>query len=809
MNAVLTINGVDYDGPARAAASIEMPSLVLDFEGYDEFEFSEVGCGPAATFQEGHLLALAIDGTTVYRGEVIRVGRKFEKTGWVFVYRCRDLKQRADSLSIRNRTGTGSASFNESPDDPSYTATLAGLTVGQIVTKVLTAPPTAQALNALGIGNFSGLPTVPALPAQTVSDLAALDVVPHKPVILSGGIWSNLQQFVREWCPRFMLTIRADDGTVRAFDLFNMPVRTVTIPGDSGDSDPVELTELDTDSSTAYAAVQAVGSDVDVATLSTKDGTLTPLQGTGAAWTTAQEAAWRYSDFQAPRDAYDQGTLSNVTLNTCTVKSDDLTRNWPANFWNGRGGQITLIWDAGGAESYQTKRITSCTAMTAGGTATITWDSADPASTTSFNRYRISADFAPLALVGRSFLVRDKTTGQTGLNAPVGAALVDGLFPKSFSLPVGGILQNYLTAIGIVFWSIDGSATPFNSISVPIRVDPENGRIIATYPIVQATASQAQLSRGYPTTFQQGKPVDFLAIVAYSKGGLVARYPETGFAGKAHERNGNTQVLTIPADEWIYNGDRAKYLKMATEMHRVYCDPVATGSLLWHDYPTAFNPAVLGYSFELALGGASPSPWAGINLPVRGVRVSWPASGPDVVTVAFSMSNLRRPAQGADGSIDQRYVADGFNRGDWGPAYSAGGLGGMLEFATMMPIQGPGSGVLASNGPSGMGDTGDWGDGSEFGPQWTGDWGSNPVEPIGDWGNDTFGGFGSTVANDGGAARWDQKARDRKAERERREVDISPDPNRDPFEPTRPEIIPPPPVPLSDRRKRRQPSEED
>ena len=47
-----------------------------------------------------------------------------------------------------------------------------------MITTVLFGNTNANALNAYGIGNYSGLPTTPALPSTTVADLAAMTMIP-------------------------------------------------------------------------------------------------------------------------------------------------------------------------------------------------------------------------------------------------------------------------------------------------------------------------------------------------------------------------------------------------------------------------------------------------------------------------------------------------------------------------------------------------------------------------------------------------------------------------------------------------------
>ena len=118
-------------------------------------------------------------GTLVFSGDTNGYTDRYDDdAGWVRAYSFLGLRNRADYIPVTDAvTLTDTAIFNLPGDDPDFIGSRAGLTVGQIVSEVLTMLENATELDGLGIGAYTSL-TPPTLPSATVSDLAALTVIP-------------------------------------------------------------------------------------------------------------------------------------------------------------------------------------------------------------------------------------------------------------------------------------------------------------------------------------------------------------------------------------------------------------------------------------------------------------------------------------------------------------------------------------------------------------------------------------------------------------------------------------------------------
>lgn len=668
--AVLTVGGVDYDHTARALAGITLGTLRLKLDSYDDLSWKEYACKPIPRFKEGQPVTLTIDGLVRFRGEISHIQRMPGPTGWEYAYQTFGLKRLADYVTVSARDGTGEFCANMPPayNDPSYIPDLIGLTVGQIVAKVLQVPATAQALDAIGVGGFSGLPDDPILHAETLADLESLNVVPRRGVILSGvGVLNQVEDLIGQWHRRFLLYVRPDDGVIRVFDIKSLPGQSLVVAGDSGEFDPVDWPSYDRSVEGCYSQVRIVGRDIVAVLLTLNRESL--VEG----WDEDLQDDWTIADFERPRDSYDEGTLSSVTAASATVHSADSGVHWDANFWNQRRGRIYFYNEAisGGGFS-DSRQITSCTALTAGGSASITWDATHPLTSTDYTTYVLKAETGPLALVGRKFFVRDPASGDVGLDSYIGAHLVTAL-PQPVAWGAGLSRTLFSMPIGSVVWSLDGSLPGYNEVTIPLEVNPEDGSVTFARPIVERTATRQQIESGYPATYASGKPTDVRAVVAYNRGGLTAEYPSPGHGGRAHDELDIERTLLIHVDSWQWSGDFQEMVKLARETWESVCDPIEEGSILHHGAPAGWDFLALGYALNLSISGGTESEWDGVDLPVRAVTLHWPEQGPEVRTVTFDFSNRCRAFEGHSLQINPAYGGyDGLDDG------FAGGLGAIV-----------------------------------------------------------------------------------------------------------------------------------
>src|SRR6185312_9641856 len=211
-------------------------------------------------------------------------------------------------------------------------------------------------------------------------------VVGPDPIYISGNsLWTQLQQFIQQWyASRYALYI-TPAGLVRCYDTFSLTAETITL-----DSDPAILTSMTEDTSECYTQVVLRGrDDVEAAWATLHDGTLVGEATSGGGWTPTQQSSWTWGEFAYPQNGYDQGQITALTSTVVTVKSDSATTHWALNFWNGIQGTIAvinpIITGLGGFQ--EVRHITACSALTAGGTATITLDR--PLGNSGYTRYQI------------------------------------------------------------------------------------------------------------------------------------------------------------------------------------------------------------------------------------------------------------------------------------------------------------------------------------------------------------------------------------------------------------------------------------
>lgn len=649
--------------------------LQLEDEQYSTIEFTVIGCGPAMPFNPGQSVQVyfcADDGTSpvlTFAGRVITPQMQPSEQGPAWGYTGKDLKWIGDRVTLLSSAGLAVASYNLAVTDPLYLFSQSGLTVGQIVTDVLQSATNAANLAAYGVGNYTLSMGVYTLPSQTVSDLAALTIVPAEPVQLQGeSILARLQSFIAHWMNQFTMWVQPD-GTIRVMSIFGRTAYTLTQPWGGAVGDPVDQLQYKPDLDGCYAAVQIIGQNIQWTTLSALDGTLTRA-------TTAPElAAWTSASFNSPSNsdnkdnANDTGTLSGVTTTSCVVTSDNPLVHWDVNFWNANGGVLQLINLAvSGIDITVTVQVTSSTAMTPGGSATLTWSSSVALTSTAFTRYRLYAMNTAESLVDREFYVTEPSTGATGLATYVGAHLYP-YSPFSYAWANQGkgaaSVANINFPAAIVLWSQNGQY-PWFSSSVPVTVDPTTGTIVLSEPAVFISAGFANqtpaLASGYPKTFYQGKWYDVQVAVPYNAGGISTRYPSSGFSGTANATYGLTDVKTIALANFVYAGDTPALNELAQQHLLTVQDTVTEGSIRLHfDYWTStFNPFALGYALNIVTPGAA-SPIDGLNLPVRSVTMDWPDSGADIHLVTFQFSNRHRAFE-----ADSLYIHPSFSPTGWG-----------------------------------------------------------------------------------------------------------------------------------------------
>lgn len=645
----IVIGGDSYDPDQRGDAGIVISRLVLNWDQADELAFFVDGCGPQPPYLSGPEVLLYYDSNLVFKGDLHSLGREPGEQGWQHNYRAISLMARSDWVTITGQDGTGQAVYNRAPNDLLYVASDAGLTLGTIFKRLLCIPDNAARLSAMGIGNYITL-TPPTLPAATVADLLLLDVVPPKPVIFSGvGILNHMSQESAMWCPRFAMRIQPD-GTIRFQDLFSLPRKTITVPTDFAAGDPVEAA-ISESTGGCYTAWKYIGVNVQPALLSAVKGTL------AANWTMTDQTNWKYADFAEAKDRALKGDITALTSTSATIDPTSSTANFAANSLSAIQAQIYLENLGGtGIDLFEWRPITTNTALSAGGTCTVSWDAALPLDGTGYTKFSLIAQAGGLNEVWRGYLVREPASGATGLSTFVGSRLMPR-FPRPISFANNGKIESITTPVAKVLWS-ETWAEPYLEYPMACEIDRAIGGVRFTEPAVKPTVTGGLdflKTTGSPTNAAEGLPYDIQVIVPYNRGGIEARVPATGYQGTAYTVSGIERIMEIHADEWTWIGDKPDILKLADEHLRTVQDIVYDGGVGHFGLPSAFDVWSLGFAIDLVYPGPSSTELARFdNLPVRSITIDWQRVGIDYhVTMTFS--NLRRPFQG-----DSLYVHPSF-----------------------------------------------------------------------------------------------------------------------------------------------------
>jgi hypothetical protein len=572
LDSIVTINGTAYTAAQRAAASILPTGLERTLEGgYDRFTFWEIPTSPYPTYTAGATVVLEADignggGFEVrFQGVITDCQSEHGPLGWGHAYTCESLKFLADRVPVTAVDNSGIQIYNRTPLDEFYTPSDAGLELGEIFRRILCIPATAQLLNAIGIGGYTGLPSSPVLPAVTLADLARLTIVPPRPVIFQGeGVMNAVDQETSQWMPKFFSEIQPD-GIIRFKDssdtLTDFVPRTITCPSASGLGDPVTAPRVQR--STRACATRLVlrgGPQVEVAILSLVDGTLAEV------FTSGDKTAWNLTYFTAPKGATDYGIVTAVTANSATLQSQGALVTWAANFWSNNNAVVSLSNSIGSLISqFETRLVTTNDALSAGGTSTVTWDASWPITATGYDKYRITGGSGGLNDTWRTYTPREPLTGNTGLNTYIGAHLVTR---SAHAVRVANADQsfhaNFTTAM------VKGGSLG-QEMPLGIQAVPSQGMFRFTQPTVTVFGNTTTLNSGSPTTTANGKPIDVIVYALYSRGALsvvvppdIAGVPQ--YEGNAYTDDNITVTKYLDFPAWLWVNDSTAFAALGQQV---------------------------------------------------------------------------------------------------------------------------------------------------------------------------------------------------------------------------------------------------
>lgn len=505
----------------------------------------------------GKAVVLRIDNQIYFQGDVSSALPHHDHTlGWVVAYQCLGLRFRGNTIPYTDEnTGTDSTSFNLQPDDPTYIASFAGRSVGDIIKMSLRMPTNAENLRLRGLGNFTvETDGTYSLPSDTEADVAGMTVIPPYPVYLGGQkLVAAYDAFLQSQAPNYTLWIDPATGSFRFLDMRQFGGQGYSTSGCvtlTMDSDPIVPTGLSRDTTDCYQRVQVRGQPwIEPVLLSTKTGSLMPD------WTGAQQNAWSPSNFNQPTLSGGQDVGTAVCVDTLTVKCTTTSAtSVSVDYWDqtttGAHGIITLQATGGvGLTVGVTRRIVSNTA-TSGGVTTVKVDL--PLPTTSFDRYTIfGQQTSGLGAVWRRYRVSDHGVGKALQNSfpyPVAYVGSGGASASLTSVPIGSVL-----------WSSNGNP-PYNQFPLPFSqtVDPTGADsyflfVIPTYEVANnSVPAEVQVLAAVATGANH-------AFAPPNTGASPIRMPPTdptwhegdaAYAGTSHTVEGLTRTLVLMVDAW-------------------------------------------------------------------------------------------------------------------------------------------------------------------------------------------------------------------------------------------------------------------
>jgi hypothetical protein len=645
---------IDGTSINRLTANVDLARLTLyNLDGADELQFSAGFTDYPGPYTLGRSVRLDIDGTTRFAGRIVQRSEPWsDATGLNLSYRCLGLKWVANLVPVRHPTrGTGEALFNLSPTDPDYVEDESGLSVGEIIRRILTVSATATDLVAAGVtcyttnGPFTS--SAPLLKVDTMADLARLSVVPNSGVTLSGSkIWNQIEGLIQEWMPVFS-TLILPDGTIRILDTRTPTTTTLTLG-----TDPIDRPDLDYDTSDTFTKVVVRGSDwVEGRYLSLKDGTIQADWTTGTSFSTnaAAESAWTWRKFAEPENGTSQGAVTFVGGTTATIRPSLASAAWPVNKWSTDRAILTLENSilVGQLEYSETRRVTANTQQTAGGTSVITVDY--PWTQNVFTRYKLVGRAGATSMTYRRYKITDNFVRDR----------IRRSFPEPYPYSSLSGTRWVTGPVALNLRNISGTdVEPYTEWPAWFEVwtDPADGarKIVFNEPVVKPWTSNADLTTGGSSV---KKPHEIRIFVPVSLGVLEAIKPATGYEGTAYTVDGIERVLYLDLPSWRYKGEQARIEEYAQIQLDTVKNPVVTGTCRYLGY---YATAITTPGLAINIAGASTTGKESLGANVRSVSLSWPAGGGLNHVTEMQLSTRRLAWSG-----DRLYIPDQVTGESW------------------------------------------------------------------------------------------------------------------------------------------------
>jgi hypothetical protein len=372
------------------------------------------------------------------------------------------------------------------------------------------------------------------------------------------------------------------------------------------------------------------------------------------------------------------GSCTCPSTTTVTITSSDAKSNFGINYWDqtetGKHGYITLYADSLGASITQlfSARVVSNTAMSAGGTATLTLDTVLPS--TAYNAFQLYGTSGGASVVYRRYKVT---------NALVAAQMAQ-VFPYSVAYRNSDGTAATLTStpVATVFYAPWGTA-PYEQSGIGVAIDPESGTILTAKPTCLVFSIDGETIT----------PVhDLQVFLPVNTGALSVRYPTSSWNGSAFTDLGIERLKVITVPDWRDASNSANMATYAQEFLSTVEDIVYEGSIPY--FGLLSDALLIGWALQIPGNGYSTG-WETIDIPILSVDLEYrERSGATSYVTTLSFSNRRAPFSGA---ALQRPAVTGQAIG--GESFVSGGaLGSLGGSLGMDAVANPGAQGLASFG---------------------------------------------------------------------------------------------------------------
>lgn len=354
----------------------------------------------------------------------------------------------------------------------------------------------------------------------------------------------------------------------------------------------------------------------------------------------------------------DTGTCTCPNTLNVVVTSIYGQKSWGSDYWSNLNAVIFLNYSAGsGILQKFSANVIANTALTAGGTSTITID--NPLPILSYDSYTIRAQTSGGSIVWRQYSIP---------NTAIAAALQQRFTrPVPFITSDGNAAQMTSVPAALIKWSSSGSP-PFFESPLGFTINPDAGTILFDKPTVTCFGTNSNLTIGGSST--DGIPDDISVLLAVANGYLTAICPPNSgsgslgttptYQGTSYTVDGIQRTLYVTVSQWRDPSNQANMNLFACDLLDSVKDTVIEGTITYHGfYASAF---VFGKTLNIA-GDSFTTGLESAALPILECSLEWNTEGsgtPFTTTLSFSnrraqftASNFTRPTpQGIDYNHD-------------------------------------------------------------------------------------------------------------------------------------------------------------